>query len=43
MNDVNVFLENMITKEMVPDLNMLHLGVLDWIVRNLDGTLIVTE
>jgi hypothetical protein len=29
--------------EVMPDLNVLHLVVLNWIMSNLDGTLIVTQ
>ena len=28
--------------EVIPNLNMLHLEVLHWVERNLDGTFIVT-
>ena len=33
----------MITKKMMTNLNVLCLRVLNWVVSNLDGTLIVTE
>ena len=39
----NVALQHMITKKMMTNLNVLSLRVLNWVVRNLDGTLVVTE
>ena len=39
----NVALQHMITKKMMTNLNVLCLRVLNWVVSNLDGTLIVTE
>ena len=41
MNNINIFLHNMISKEVMTNRNMLCLLVLNWIVGNLDGTLIV--
>ena len=38
----DVALQNMITKKMMTNLNVLCLRVLNWVVSNLDGTLIVT-
>ena len=38
----NVALQHMITKKMMMNLNVLCLRVLNWVMRNLDGTLIVT-
>ena len=42
MDDINVFLHNMISEEVMTNLNVLCLRVLNWVVGNLDGTLIVT-
>ena len=39
----NVALQHMITKKVMTYLNVLCLRVQDWVVSNLDGTLIVTE
>ena len=39
----NVALQHMIVKKMMTNLNVLCLRVLNWVVSNLDGTLIVTE
>ena len=39
----NVTLQHMITKKMMTNLNVLCLRVLNWVVSNLDCTLIVTE
>ena len=39
----NVALQHMIMKKMMTNLNVLCPRVLNWVVRNLDGTLIVTE
>ena len=33
---------NVIPDEVIPNINMLHLEVLHWVERNLDGTFIVT-
>ena len=38
----NVALQHMITKKMMTNLNVLCLRVLNWVMRNLDGTLIIT-
>ena len=38
----DVALPHMITKKMMTNLNVLCLRVLNWVVSNLDGTLIVT-
>ena len=43
MPDGDVALQHMITKKMMTNLNVLCLRVLNWVVSNLDGTLIVTE
>ena len=42
MLDGDVALQHMITKKMMTNLNVLCLRVLNWVVRNLDGTPIVT-
>ena len=42
MLDGDVALQHMITKKMMMNLNVLCLRVLNWVVSNLDGTLIVT-
>ena len=39
----DVALQHVITKKMMTNLNVLCLRVLNWVVSNLDGTLIVTE
>ena len=39
----NILSSNMIAKEMMPDLNVLGARMLNWILGNLDRTLIVTE
>ena len=39
----NVALQHMIMKKMMTNLNVLCLRVLNWVMSNLDGTLIVTE
>ena len=39
----NVALQHMIMKKMMMNLNVLCLQVLNWVVSNLDGTLIVSE
>ena len=39
----NVALQHMIMKKMMTNLNVLCLRVLNWVVSNLDGTLIVIE
>ena len=43
MNDVNIFLHDMISKKVMMNFNVLCLRVLDWIVGYLDGTFIVAE
>ena len=42
VNDINIFLHDMISKKVMTDLNVLCLQVLDWVVGNLDGAFIVT-
>ena len=42
MLDGDVALQHMIAKKMMTNLNVLCLRVLNWVMRNLDGTLIVT-
>ena len=37
MNDINVFLVDMISEKVMTDLNVLCLRVLNWVVGNLDG------
>ena len=41
MNDINIFLHDMISEKVMTDLNVLCLRVLNWIVGNLDGAFIV--
>ena len=41
MNDVNIFLHDMISEKMMTNFDVLCLRVLNWIVGNLDGTFIV--
>ena len=41
MNDINVFLQHMISEKMMTDLNVLCLRVLNMIVSNLDGAFII--
>ena len=43
MNDINVFLHDMISEKVMTDLNVLCLRVLNWILGKLDGALIVIE
>ena len=43
MNDINIFLHDMISDKVMTDLNVLCLRVLDWIVGYLDGTFVVAE
>ena len=43
MLDGDVALQHMITKKMMTNLNVLCLRVLNWVVSNFDGTLIVAE
>ena len=42
MVDGDVALQHMVTKKMMTNLDMLCLRVLNWVVSNLDSTLIVT-
>ena len=41
VNDINIFLHDMISEKMMTKLNVLCLRVLNWIVGNLDGAFIV--
>ena len=43
MNDVDIFLHDMISEKVMTNFNVLCLRVLDWIVGYLDGTLVVAE
>ena len=43
MADGDIALQHMITKKMMTNLDVLCLRVLNWVVSNLDGTLIVAE
>ena len=43
MNDINVFLVDLISEKVMTDLNVLSLQVLNWILGKLDGAFIVTE
>ena len=43
MNDINIFLVDMISEKVMTDLNVLCLRVLNWILGKLDGSFIVTE
>ena len=43
VNDINVFLDDMIYEKVMTNLNVLCLRVLNWILGNLDGAFIVTE
>ena len=43
LNDINVFLHDMISKKVMTDLNVLCLRVLNWILGKLDGAFIVAE
>ena len=43
MNDVNIFLHDMISEKVMTNFNVLFLRVLDWIVGNLDSAFIVAE
>ena len=42
MVDGDVALQHMITKKMMTNLDVLSLRVLNWVVRNLDDTLVVS-
>ena len=41
MNDINIFLHDMIFEKVMTDLNVLCLRMLNWVVGNLDGAFIV--
>ena len=41
MNDINIFLHDMISEKVMTNLNVLCLRVLNWVVGNLDGAFIV--
>ena len=41
MNDVNIFLHDMISEKVMMNFNVLCLRVLNWVVGNLDGTFVV--
>ena len=41
MNDINIFLHDMISEKVMTDLNVLCLRVLNWVVGNLDGAFVV--
>ena len=43
MNDINIFLHDMISQKVMTDLNVLCLRVLNWILGKLDGAFIVTK
>ena len=43
MNDVDIFLHDMISKKVMMNFNVLCLRVLDWIVGNLDSAFVVAE
>ena len=43
MVDGDIVLQHMVTKKMMMNLDVLCLRVLNWVMSNLDGTLIVTE
>ena len=40
MNDINIFLHDMISEKVMMDLNVLCLRVLNWVVGDLDGAFI---
>jgi hypothetical protein len=40
--ELNIAASNVVTDEMIPDFNVLHLHVKYQIVHNLDGALVVT-
>ena len=42
MNDINIFLHDMISEKVMMDLNVLCLRVLNWVVGDLDGAFIIT-
>ena len=41
VNDINIFLHDMISEKVMTNFNVLCLRVLNWIVGNLDGAFIV--
>ena len=41
MNDVNIFLHDMISEKVMTNFNVLCLRVLNWVVGNLDGAFVV--
>ena len=41
LNDINIFLHDMISEKVMTDLNVLCLRVLNWVVGDLDGAFIV--
>ena len=41
MNDINIFLHDMIFEKVMTNLKVLCLRVLNWVVGNLDGAFIV--
>ena len=41
VNDINIFLHDMISEKVMTDLNVLCLRVLNWVVGDLDGAFIV--
>ena len=41
VNDINIFLHDMISKKVMMDLNVLCLRVLNWVVGDLDGAFVV--
>ena len=43
MNDIDIFLHDMISEKVMTNFNVLCLRVLDWIVGYLDGTFVVAE
>ena len=43
VNDINIFLHDMISEKMMMNFNVLCVRVLDWIVGNLDGAFVVAE
>ena len=43
VNDINIFLHDMISEKVMTNFNVLCLRVLDWIVGNLDGAFVVAE
>ena len=42
LNDINIFLHDMISEKVMTDLNVLCLRVLNWVVGNLHGDFIFT-